>query len=230
MDEMSMEERRAMLVTKRENAVKPYSFDPILAERIPDTVGLLFHDQFGIYMPSPRLTVPIVIDIAWKHILKFVQEQQVDEFSIEVAGLQLEYVTEISESDKSTNIVPQMFHKKTGIFKKTEHNTVIGSDVMQDQLQKYNDWRTVNLTEHLTHLEDSIMSDIINEFGLSLGTPAAILPLLSCAYTVAIEIARDTHETVNFYNLFEIDVMNDDQVLLNPLSPIKQKVKNDSKK
>ena len=140
-NELTFEEKREKLLTRRENAVKVYQSDPILSQRIPDTVGELFHDQFGIYMPSPRLTVPIVVDVTWKHILKFVQQQPVDQFSIEIAGVLLEYVTDISDSDKSTNIVPQMYHKKLGIFKKNEHNTTIGTDIMQEQLQKYNDWR-----------------------------------------------------------------------------------------
>lgn len=229
-NEMTLEEKRELLQRKRTNAVKPFASNPILSTRIPKIVGDLFHDQFGIYMPTPEITVPIVIDVAWKNILKFVRNQPVDEFSIEVAGVLLEYVTDISESDKATNIVPQMFHKRLGIFKKTEHNETIGSDIMQEQFQRYTDWRTVNLTEHLTDIENSIAAEIINEYGLSLNTPVAILPILSAAYTVAVEISRETHQTVNFYNLFEIDVMNDDQILLNPLSPIKQNIKDDSKK
>lgn len=225
-----MEEKRELMLRKRTNAVKPFASNPILSTRIPETVAGLFHDQFGIYMPSPTLLVPIVIDVAWKNILEFVRKQNVDEFSIEVAGVVLEYVTDISESDKSTNIVPQLYHKRLGIFKKTEHNETVGSSIMQEQFQKYTDWRTVNLTEHLTDLENKIAAEIISEYGLSLNTPVAILPVLSAAYTVAVEISRESHQTVNFYNLFEIDVMNDDQVLLNPLSPIKQNIKDDSKK
>ena len=101
---------------------------------------------------------------------------------------------------------------------------------MQEQLQKYTEWRTVNLTEHLTTLEDAIAAEVISEYGLSLNVSAAILPLLSAAYTVAVEIARDTKQTINFYHYFEIDVMEDETVLLTPLSPIKQNVKNDDKK
>lgn len=228
--EMTLEERKELLVRKRTNAVKPFAADPILSERIPSIVNGLFHDQFGIYMPVPELTVPIVIDVAWKHILKFVQDQTVDEFSIDIAGVQLEYVTDISESDKATNIVPQLFHKRLGIFKKTEHNETIGSNIQQEQFQKYTEWRTVNLTEHLTDLENNISSEIMSEYGLNLNTPVVILPLLSAAYTVAVEISREKHQTVNFYNLFEIDVMDDEHILLNPLSPIKQNIKNDSKK
>ena len=224
------EKKKKELQKKRENAVKVYQDDIYLSQRIPDTVSELFHDQFGIYIPKPRYTVPIVVDTAWKHILRFVQKQPVDEFSIEIAGVYLEYVTDISESDKSTNINPQLYHKKCGIFKKTEHNATLGSDIMQEQLQKYTEWRTVNLTEHLTTLEDAIAAEVISEYGLSLNVSAAILPLLSAAYTVAVEIARDTKQTINFYHYFEIDVMEDETVLLTPLSPIKQNIKNDDKK
>lgn len=226
----TIDEKRELFIKKRNNAVEVFQNDPILSQRIPDIVSDLFHDQFGIYLPSPRLLVPITVDVAWKHILKFVQKQEVDEFSIEVAGVLLEYVTDISESDKSTNIVPQLFHKKTGIFQKTEHNATVGSDIMAEQKQKYTEWRTVNLTEHLTTLETAITAEIINEYGLSVTVSEAILPLLSAAYTVAVEIARESHTTVNFYNYFEIDVMADDKILLTPLAPIKQNIKNDNKK
>ena len=164
----TFEEKKEALLRRRENAVKVYQSDIVCSQRIPDTVADLFHDQFGIYMPTPRITVPIVVDVTWKHILKFVQKQPVDEFSIEIAGVLLEYVTDISESDKSTNIVPQLYHKKLGIFKKNEHNTTIGTDIIQEQLQKYNDWRSVNLTEHLTTLEDSVAAEVLAEYGLSL--------------------------------------------------------------
>lgn len=226
----TFEEKKEALLRRRENAVKVYQSDIVCSQRIPDTVADLFHDQFGIYMPTPRITVPIVVDVTWKHILRFVQKQPVDEFSIEIAGVLLEYVTDISESDKSTNIVPQLYHKKLGIFKKNEHNTTIGTDIIQEQLQKYNDWRSVNLTEHLTTLEDSVAAEVLAEYGLSLNASAAILPLISAAYTVAVEIARESHETVNFYNYFEIDVMADEKIILTPLAPIKQNIKNDDKK
>ena len=230
MSEETLEEKRQALMTRRENAVKVYANDPILSERIPDIVAALFHDQFNINMPNPRVSVPIIVDVAWKHILKFVQKQTVDEFSMEFAGVLLEYVTDVSESDKSTNIVPQLYHKRTGIFKKTEHNAVPGSGVMADQIQRYTEWRTVNLTEHITNLEDGIADEIIKEYGISLNVSAAIFPVLSAAYTAAIEIARDLKTTINFYNYFEIDVMSDDQILLTPLAPIQQNIKNDSKK
>lgn len=228
--ELTFEERRDLAVQKREAAVKPFANDPILSTTIPETVAGLIHDQFGVNLPTPKTTVPIVINVAWKEILKYVQEQTVDEFSMDVAGVSIEYVTDLSESDKPTNIVPQLTHKKLGIFTKVENVGLLGSDISSAMIEAYTSWRTVNLTENVTNLENKIFAKILEEYNLHLGEAVAIFPILSCAYTVAVSIAKDTRATVNFYNLFEIDVMNDDQILLNPLAAIKQNVKNDSKK
>jgi hypothetical protein len=227
--ELTFEERREEAISKREAAVKPFANDPILSTTIPETVAGLIHDQFGMNIPTPHVSIPIIISVAWKEILKYIQEQQVDEFSMDVAGVSVEYVTDISESDKPTNIVPQLTHKKLGIFMKVENNSLIGSDISSALIEAYTAWRTVNLTENVTNLENKIFSNIFNEYNLHLGEPVTIFPILSCAYTVAVTIAKDTHTTVNFYNLFEIDVMDDDHILLNPLAGVKQNVKNDSK-
>ena len=224
--ELTFEERAEFTAMKRKNAVKPFENDPILSSTIPETVAGLIHDQFGVNLPTPTTTVPIVINVAWTEILKYVQEQTVDEFSMDVAGISIEYVTEISDSDKPTNIVPQLTHKKLGVFTKVENVGLLGSDISSAMIEAYTSWRTVNLTENVTNLENKIFAKILEEYGLHLGEPVAILPILSCAYTVAVTIAKDTHATINFYNLFEIDVMNDDQILLNPLAAIKQNVRN----
>ena len=59
---------------------------------------------------------------------------------------------------------------------------------------------------------------------------ASVFPIMSAAYAAGIQIARETKQTVNMYNIFEIDVVEGDRVLLTPLATIKQYLKNDSKK
>lgn len=228
--ELTFEERAELIIQKREAAVKPFANDPILSTTIPEAAAGLLHDQFGVNLPIPKTTVPIVVNIAWKEILKYVQEQTVDEFSMDVAGVSIEYVTDLSDSDKPTNIVPQLTHKKLGIFTKVENVGLLGSDISSAMIEAYTSWRTVNLTENMMNLESKIFITILNEYNIHLGEPVSIFPILSCAYTVAVSIAKDTRTTVNFYNFFEIDVMNEDQVLLNPLDAIKHNINNDSKK
>lgn len=229
-NELTYEQRKELMRVKRENACKVYSGNPILSERIPNIVADLFKDQFNIDLPCPQYTVPITVETAWRKILAYVQSQPVDEFTMDIAGVSLEYVTTISESDKSTNIEPQMFHTKDCIFQKVEHNATLGSDVVKQQLQDYAVWRSVNLTEHLAALEEQTFSEILTEFGIHLGVNAAVLPICAAAYTAAVAIAREAHITIDFYHLFEIDVVGDNQIVLNPLNPVKQKIKNDSKK
>ena len=103
---------------KRKNEVETYKGSEILSKTIPEVTSRLIYDQFGIELPDPLALIPIVFTTGWKHILQFVQRQQVDEFSINVGGIALEYVTEDSQSDKCRNIVPQMYHIKAPIFKK----------------------------------------------------------------------------------------------------------------
>ena len=51
----------------------------------------------------------------------------------------------------------------------------------------------------------------------------------AATYAVGLQIARQTKTTVNMYNVFEIDVTDDDTILLTPLAMVKQYLKNDSK-
>ena len=214
---------------KRKNEVETYKGNEYLSKTIPEVTARLFYDQFGIELPDPLSLVPIVFTTGWKHILQFVQNQQVDEFSINVAGIALEYVTEESQSDKCRNIVPQMYHIKAPIFKKEEHDLVSGSDFMQDLLNRYNSWRTVNLAETINSVEMSVYHEVLNTFGLDLKVPATVIPLMAATYAVALQIVRQTKVTLNMYNVFEIDVTDDDTILLTPLAMVKQYLKNDSK-
>lgn len=215
--------------TKRKNEVASYSNNELLSTTIPEVTSNLFYAEFGINIPDPKSTIPIVFSLGWKYILQFVQRQQVDEFSINVGGVALEYVTEISDSDKCRNIVPQMYHIKDPIFKKNNNDAVPGSSVNDELLNRYNAWRTVNLTETVNSIEMAVYKEVLETFGIDLRIPATIIPLLSATYAVGLQIARTTKTTVNMYNIFEIDVTADDTVLLTPLAIVKQYLKNDSK-
>jgi hypothetical protein len=214
---------------RKKNFMETFANSPILKTTIPDIAARLFEDEFGIHIID-HSHVPIVFTVAWREVLKFVQNQNVDEFSIDVCGVQLEYVTEYSETDKCTNIVPQMFHKRVPIFTKREHQEVPGASFNQELNAKYNAWRTENLTEILDKIERDTASIVLNEFGIDLMVSAAVFPIMSAAYAAGVQIARETHETVNMYNIFEIDVVEGDKVLLTPLATVKQYLKNDSKK
>jgi hypothetical protein len=214
---------------RRKNFMEVFQGNTILTKTIPEVAAQLFHDEFGINIYD-HSHIPIVFTVGWTEILKFVGSQKVDEFAIDVCGISLEYVTEYSESDKSTNIVPQLIHKKTPIFMKQMHQVTTGSTFNDELLNKYNAWRTVNLAETIDKIERDAYAIVLNEYGINLMVSATILPLMSATYAAGLQVARETRQTVNMYNIFEIDVVDDDKVLLTPLSTIKQYLKDDSKK
>ena len=214
---------------KRKNEVETYKGSEILSRTIPEVTSQLFYSEFSIDLPDPLSLVPIVFTTGWKHILQFVQRQQTDEFSINIGGITLEYVTEQSDSDKGRNIVPQLYHVKAPIFKKNNNEAVPGSNINDELLNRFSAWRTVNLAETVNSVEMAVYNEVLNTFGLDLRVPPTVIPLLAATYAVGLQIARSTKTTVNMYNVFEIDVTEDDTVLLTPLAMIKQYLKNDSK-
>ena len=214
---------------KRKNEIETYKGNDILSTTIPEVTSRLIYEEFGIDLPDPKALIPIVFTTGWKHILQFVQRQPVDEFSINIGGIALEYTTEDSQSDKCRNIVPQMYHIKAPIFKKNEHDAVPGSNFNDELLNRYNAWRTVNLAETVNSVEMAVYKEVLDTFGLDLRVPATVIPLLAATYSVGLQIARQTKVTLNMYNVFEIDVTDDDTILLTPLAMVKQYLKNDSK-
>lgn len=214
---------------RRKNEIETYAGNIVQSKTIPEVTAQLFYDEFGINIPDPLATIPIVFTTGWRHVLQYVQRQPEDEFAINIGGVSLEYVTELSESDKSTNIVPQMYHTKAPIFKKNTHESVPGSNFNEDLLNRYNSWRTVNLAETVAVVENSVLKEVLETFGIDLRVAATVLPLMAATYAVGLQVARETHETVNMYNIFEIDVTEDDAVILTPLAAVKQHLKNDSK-
>lgn len=214
---------------KRANYVEQYKNDPILSTKIPEIARKLYYSEFGITINDATNTIPITFIHTWKEILKLVQKEASDQFSIDIAGISLEYVTEQSESDKCRNIVPQMFHLKAPVFSKKEHQVVSGTDFKQDLLTKYNEWRTVNLSETCDKVERDVFAYLIKEFGIDLVDSASVFPVIAAVYAAGIQVAKETKQTINMYNIFEIDVCEGDKILLTPLSTVKQFLKNDSK-
>lgn len=202
---------------------------PILLDTIPNIAKNLLNDQFGILFQNVA-DIPIVFIIGWKYHLKYLKEQPDDEFALETCGVSIEYVTEYSESDKSRNIVPQMFHKRTPIFVKQNHIHQPGFKVADEQLERYNAWRTENLTETVSKVESDVFAHLNEEFGIDVFTSAAVCPMMSAVYTAGITVARETKKPVNMYNIFEIRIAPDETILLKPLAEIKQSLKSDTVK
>ena len=216
---------------KRENFTKPFQGNIVQAKTIPAVAAELFAREFGITIDDPEHVIPIVFSTGWKHILKFAKSQPSAEFAIDICGLSLEYLTEISDSDKPTNIIPQLVHKRTPIFMEHEHHVTAGTSINEELLTSYNSWRTVNLTEVLDKIEQDTENEVRNTYGIYLMQSASVLPILAAPYSAGIQVARETGNTVNMYELFEIDVFPEDgSIHVTPLAAIKQGLKDDNKK
>ena len=214
---------------RRDNFMETYKGDLILSKKLPEIAAGLMKAEFGVNIYD-HSHIPIVFTVGWTEILKKLGSEQAEECKVDVCGAQLEYMTEISESDKSTNIVPQMYHVKTPLFQEHEQTATIGASYTDNLISMYNAWRSVYALEALTGIENKIFEIILNDFGINLMVPAAIYPIMGATYTAGIQLARETKQTINMYNIFEIDVVDDDKVLLTPLAFIKQWLKDDSKK
>lgn len=215
---------------RRKNFMETYQNDEILAKTLPSLAAALMKSEFGVNIYDYSY-IPIVFTTAWTAILKFMGNESAEEWKIDVCGVELEYLTEKSESDKSTNIVPQMFHKTLPMFKKNEDVPPIAAGYTDYMLTKYNNWRSVYALESLTSIENDVYKQLMDNFGIDLMVPAAIYPLVGAAYAAGVQLARETKKTINMYNIFEIDVVpENDQVILTPLAYVKQFLKNDSKK
>lgn len=216
---------------KRDNFTKPFQGNIVQAKTIPAVAAELFAREFGITIDDPEHVIPIVFSTGWKHILKFAKAQPSPEFAIDVCGLSLEYLTEFSDSDKPTNIIPQLVHKRTPIFTEHEHHVTAGTTINEELLQSYNGWRTVNLTEILDKIEQDTENEVRTTYGIYLMQSASVLPILAATYAAGVQIARESGDTVNMYELFEIDVFPEDgSVHVTPLASIKQGLKDDNKK
>lgn len=224
-----MSETSKNYVERRKNFVEVFEGNTVLTDTIPSIASALMYDEFGINFYD-KSHIPIVFTLGWTEILKFVGSQTADEFAIDVNGVSLEYVTEYSKSDKSTNIVPQLIHKKLPLFIKQTHQVVPGRSFNDELNAKYNSWRSVNLAETMDKIERDVFAMALEEYGVHLGVSATVLPLMAATYAAGHRVAMETKQTVNMYNIFEIDIIEDGgKTILTPLSIIKQYLKNDSK-
>lgn len=214
---------------RREIFMESYKNDPILSKQIPEVAAQLIHDEFGVNIYD-HSHIPIIFTTGWTEILKKLGSEQTDECKVDVCGVQLEYMTEYSESDKPTNIVPQMRHVKTPIFTQHDNQTAIGASYTDELISKYSAWRSVYAMETLVGIENEIFRIILDDYGINLMVADAIYPIMAATYAAGLQLARQSKETINMYNIFEIDVVEDDKILLTPLATVKQWLKNDSKR
>ena len=215
----------------RENQLRQWGVinNPMLMKQIPEIAAELLLKEFK--MQFPRLTdLPIVFVLGWKHVMEFVKEQRVPEFSVDVCGVSVEYQTEYSETEKNSNIVPQLFHKRIPLFRDRQHTEVIGSSFKQELNKKYDAWRTENLTETISKLENDVFNELINVYAIDVVVAPTVFATMAAMYAAGVQLAMDTHEEVNMYNIFSIQVFNGDQIVLSPAAIMKQTMKGDAKK
>lgn len=214
---------------RRRNFMETYKDNTILSKTLPEIAASLMKAEFGVDMVD-HSHVPIIFTVAWTAILKFMGKETAEEWKLDVCGVTLEYVTEKSESDKSTNIVPQMFHRSLPIFQEKEIALPIGAAFKDAILTAYNAWRSVYALEALTSIENDVFKQLLSQYGINIMVPAAIYPIVGAAYAAGVQLAKETKNTINMYNIFEIDVVEGDNIILTPLAYVKQFLKNDSKK
>jgi hypothetical protein len=111
-----------------------------------------------------------------------------------------------------------------------EHSDITGSSFKNALLQKYNEWRTENLTETLSEIENAVFARLLTEYGIDMIVAPTIFIVVAAMYAAGVQIAIEKKCEVNMYNIFTIEVFNGDQIVLSPGSTIKQKLKGDGKK
>ena len=200
----------------------------LMLKTIPEIVVNLLKDEFGIHFTMENLPV-ITFIIGWKHILEFIDSQPDKEFAVDIAGLRVGYKTEYQDNDKPSNIVPILSHVKAPVFVKQHQSPVAGSDYMSDLTQKYNAWRSVNLEEVVDKIERDTHFEVLNEYGIDLGHPQIVLPLIGAFYAVGLQLAKDREgEAINMYNIYTIKYKQG-HYLPKELAYIKQNLKGDGK-
>lgn len=222
--EMMAEKARARAIT-----MQPYEGDNILMNEIPEIAKGVFESEFGIVVRIPE-SFPLAFMFGWEAVTRFAQEQPTPEFAITIAGVKLEYITDLSESDKARNIVPQLIHVDDPIFKPVKHNDSIGIKSNSDMIESYERWRTENLTETITKIETEVFKILLDDYGIDLCVSNAIIPMMAATYAAGLAVARRTKQTVNMYNVFQIDIADGGVVVLTPLADIKYHIKCDDKK
>jgi hypothetical protein len=212
--------------TKRSNFLKKFEQHPEMITVIPQVTNELLLKQFGFKFVDPKDAI-IVFSVGWTEIVKFVASQQYEEYALDVCGVSLEYVTEYTESDKSSNIVPQMIHKRLPIFVEKEFQVAAASESMKLLNTRSNEWRTANLVESQDKIEDIVFNRLLNEYGLQLSSQSMVLNVLAAMYVAGVEYCKNQGGAeVNMYNWFTINIV-DNNILLQPSAACKQMCKND---
>lgn len=214
---------------RRKRFMETFKGDQIQSEKIPDLAAELMRGEFGIIFDDWSY-MPICWTTFWQKMMEFLHSQQAESFSVSTCGFAVEYMTQYSESDKARNIVPELYHEYIPIFRKNHHNQVPGSNFNQELASKYNDWRSVNLTEIIDKVERETFTEMISKFGAHLMISATVFPLVAAIYCAGVRIAIETKKPVNMYNWFTITARSDDKIILTPLASIKQGLKDDDKK
>ena len=229
------------VVINYENARKlklaDYANNPVLSYEIPSIVEGIFSDVFDVNLQDAQSTVPIIFELGWKKICEFVATQPVDEFSIDIGGVSFEYTTELTDAEKTTNIVPHLVHLRNAVFEKKNHEVVMGKDYKKALAEKYSEWRNVNLLETAFAIENKVYAELIKDYGIDIGISAAVLPLITTIYSAGVQKARDICRNADYdpsvylelYNVMAIKVDEDDTVMLRPLRALKEGVKSDTK-
>jgi hypothetical protein len=214
---------------RQKRFMETFKDDPILTTTLPEVAAKLFRTEFGVSIDDLTY-IPIVWSVTWSRLLNFIHSQKTDSFSVHLCGFTIEYMTEYSESDKSTNIVPEMYHEFIPIFTNRHHDVVAGSDYNRDLINKYNAWRSENSTETIDMVEREVFNEVNEKYGIWLMVSASVMPLMAAIYAAGVSIAREKHVPVNMYNWFTITARDNDKIILTPLAPIKQGLKDDAKK
>lgn len=230
------ESMRELLLKKqraREIEMEPFKGDPILSQKIPEIANEIFVAQFGVDCDRIKECFPLAFIIGWGEFAEYAREQPTPEFAITVAGVRLEYTTDLSESDKMRNIVPQMIHVSDPIFKDKDHCDSIGLKSNEDMIRSYEAWRTENLAETVQKVESAVQMKLMDDFGIDTCVSSAIIPMMAATYSAALQILKSERKTINMYNMFELDIMSTtdgaETIVLTPLASIKYRVKNDTK-
>lgn len=214
---------------RKKRFMETFKDDPVLTTTLPQVTAELFYKEFGISIDDLSF-IPIVWSTAWSRLLAYMHNQKTPAFSVSMCGFTIEYMTEFSESDKSTNIVPEMYHEFIPIFENRHHDVVTGSDYNRDLINKYNAWRSENATETIDMIEREVFNEVNEKYGIYLMVSATVYPLLAAIYAAGVTIARETGKPVNMYNWFMITARDSDKIILTPLASIKQGLKDDAKK
>lgn len=213
---------------RRQRFMETFKNDPVLTETLPKLAAELFYDEFGVSIDDLTF-IPIVWSTYWSRLMVFLHSQKADSFSVSTCGFSVEYMTQLSESDKARNIVPELYHEYIPIFTKKHHDVVTGANYNQELLSKYNDWRTVNLTETIDMVEREVFQEVNDKYGIYLMISATVFPLVAAIYSAAVHIALKDGKPINMYNWFTITARADDKIILTPLASIKQGLKDDAK-